>query len=815
VTALADALRERYLLERELGRGGMATVWLAQDLKHDRLVAIKVLRPELWAATGAERFLQEIRLTATLQHPHILPLFDSGRAADTVFYAMPFVDGESLRDRLRREGQLPLDAVRRLAEETARALAYAHQRGVIHRDIKPENILLGKDGTVLVADFGVARALTGHRHLTETGMALGTPAYMSPEQAPGDTALDARSDQYSLACVVYEMVAGEPPFTGPNPQAIIAKRLTEPVSRLGASRDVPPSFGAAVHRALARASADRFPTVAAFASALDDSAGVSSTTAVAIRSRPLARSWRLLAAGGIALVCLAAIGAVLARNPRSATNLLPGRVVIAPFDNRTGDPALDQVGIMAAEWLTQGLSSTPLVDVVDSRSLVASVRAVRESGGRGDPALALARETRAGTVVAGSVYRVGDSLRFQARVADAASGRLRLSMDPITSPLADPVAALEPLRRRVTGALASLLDDRLNNPGVAASRPPSYEAYQEYVLGMESYGRDLRAAIAHFARSVSLDSGYAQALLWLGIAHADVGEIETADSIFTLAEARRDQLAPYDQANLDYFAPGFVRGDWEASYAGARRMLELGPSADHAKWAVALTASHTHRPREALAMLSRIDTTRGWGRTWRFGVSRLTADALHDLRDYAGELALATRLSEVSDARVGSFLGIRARALVGLGRIEEAAALRLEAVGGDVGYPGLVLLGTGAELSAHGHAAESRRMYQRAAAWYRERAAQDTAAPMAGRFGVCSAGRGGMGRGTPTLRQAREAGLRERDHRRGAWGDRGAHRGARRRRARLAAAGLIHPDAPVWRGGLVAGRDPRHPRPHE
>jgi tetratricopeptide (TPR) repeat protein/TolB-like protein len=427
----------------------------------------------------------------------------------------------------------------------------------------------------------------------------------------------------------------------------------------------------------------------------------------------------------VALLALAAVGVVLARRPQpAAAGLLPGRVVIAPFDNRTGDPALDQVGIMAAEWLTQGLSGTPLVEVVDSRSLIASVRTVREAGSAGDPALALARETRAGTVVAGSVYRVGDSLRFQARVADATSGRLRLAVDPVTIPAADPVAALEPLRRRVTGALASLLDDRLNNPGVPTSRPPSYEAYQEYVRGMENYGRDARADIEHFARSVSLDSGYAQALLWLGIAHADAGEIDTADSIFTLAEARRDRLAPYDQANLDYFASGFGRGNWEGSYAGARRMLELGPSADHAKWAVALTAAITHRPREALTMLARIDTTRGWGRTWRFGVANVTADALHDLGDYARELAIAR--SDATEPGIGTNLGLRARALVGLGRVEEAAALPLEAVGGEA-EPGLVLLHTAAELSAHGHLAESRRMYQRAAAWYRSRMVQDTA----------------------------------------------------------------------------------------
>jgi serine/threonine-protein kinase len=271
---LKAALADRYTLEKELGRGGMATVYLARDLKHERPVALKVLRPELGAVLGADRFLREIRLTATLQHPHILPLLDSGEAAGQFYYVMPYVEGESLRQRLEREGQLPLDEAFRLTREVAEALDYAHDKGIIHRDIKPENLLLSR-GHALVADFGIALAVTqaGGGRLTETGLSLGTPAYMSPEQAMAQPRLDGRTDQYSLASVLYEMLAGEPPYTGSTAQAIIAKRLSEPVPRLGTLRQVPAGLEAAVTRALAKSPADRFPSTGEFTSALERPAG--------------------------------------------------------------------------------------------------------------------------------------------------------------------------------------------------------------------------------------------------------------------------------------------------------------------------------------------------------------------------------------------------------------------------------------------------------------------------------------------------------------------------------------------------------------
>ena len=273
---LKTALADRYAIEREIGAGGMATVYLAEDLKLHRKVALKVLRPELAAALGPERFLREIEIAAKLHHPHILPLHDSGEVDGFLYYVMPYVEGESLRDRLNREKQLPLDDALQLAREVVDALSYAHSHNVIHRDIKPENILL-EAGHAVIADFGIARAVTaaGGERLTETGVSIGTPHYMSPEQCEGASDIDGRTDIYALGSVLYELLAGEPPYTGPTAQAVIAKRLSEPVPHVSTLREtVPPTVEAAINNALAKAPADRFSTIAQFAEALSAGASV-------------------------------------------------------------------------------------------------------------------------------------------------------------------------------------------------------------------------------------------------------------------------------------------------------------------------------------------------------------------------------------------------------------------------------------------------------------------------------------------------------------------------------------------------------------
>jgi len=325
---LAAALAGRYRIERELGAGGMATVYLAQDLKHDRQVAIKVLRPELAAVIGAERFLSEIKTTANLQHPHILPLHDSGEADGFLFYVMPYVEGETVRDRITREQQLPVADAVRIASEVASALDYAHRHNVIHRDIKPENILL-HDGSALVADFGIALAASkaGGTRMTETGMSLGTPHYMSPEQAMGEREISARSDVYALGCVLYEMLVGEPPFMGPTAQAIIARVMTEEPRALTAQRKtIPPGVEAAVFTALEKLPADRFGTAAEFAAALANPTATTARTSVQPAAARTRRSW--LGAAALALVALA-IGILVGGRRAHPGSVGPNEVVRA------------------------------------------------------------------------------------------------------------------------------------------------------------------------------------------------------------------------------------------------------------------------------------------------------------------------------------------------------------------------------------------------------------------------------------------------------------------------------------------------------
>ena len=384
IDKLSAALSDRYHIERELGAGGMATVYLAEDLRNHRRVAVKVLRSDLSALLGTDRFLNEIRVTANLQHPHVLPLFDSGEADGQLFYVMPYVEGEALSDRIEREKQLPVEEAVRIAREVASALDYAHRHGVIHRDIKPANILL-QDGTALVSDFGIALAVSnaGGARLTETGLSLGTPYYMSPEQATGDRQLDARSDVYSLGAVLYEMLTGDPPHTGSTAQAVIAAVVTEPPRDVAARRPrIAPHVAEAVHRALEKLPADRYATAADFARALEGPAATTGrTTAFRAAPRPAPKRWLAVALG------LAGV----------AIGLAAGRLLLAPRPLRevrtrltfTGDaqfPAVTNDG----RWLAYirggcaagGDETGPCLSDVVVQELPAGVPAVLVAGAR-------------------------------------------------------------------------------------------------------------------------------------------------------------------------------------------------------------------------------------------------------------------------------------------------------------------------------------------------------------------------------------------------------------------------------------------------
>jgi serine/threonine protein kinase/tetratricopeptide (TPR) repeat protein len=402
VERLRTALAEHYVVERELGRGGMATVYLAQDLRQGRPVAIKILRPTLMESLGTARFVREIRIASRLTHPNILPLHESGEAEGLLYYVMPFVAGESLRDRMRREGQLPVNDAVRIAEEVANGLAYAHREDVVHRDIKPENILL-EAGHAVIADFGLARAIHAAAldNLSSAGLALGTPAYMSPEQATGGDQVDGRSDMYSLGCVLYEMLAGEPPFTGPSAQAISAKRLRLPPPSLHTVRPgVPTPILAAIDRALQKVPADRFQTAEEFATAL--TARDAPTSGGSLR-RTI--GWAALFLAGLVL-----LGMMLVERQHDPSGVAdPTHIAVLYFDTESPDTSLKWVADGLTEELIDQLAGVEALSVISANG----VRPYRDGSASPDSiAAALAVGTLVSGTLAGSLERPQVTVRL-------------------------------------------------------------------------------------------------------------------------------------------------------------------------------------------------------------------------------------------------------------------------------------------------------------------------------------------------------------------------------------------------------------------
>ncbi|MBA3496616.1 MAG: protein kinase [Gemmatimonadales bacterium] len=531
---LQGGLTDRYRLERELGRGGMATVFLARDLRHERPVALKVLHPELASSLGPERFQQEIRLAARLQHPHILTVHDSGEASGQLWYTMPYVEGESLRDRLRRERQLPVEDALLITREVADALDYAHRQGIVHRDIKPENILLagypprerGSAGWhALVADFGVARALqgAGEHQLTGTGMSVGTPAYMSPEQGMADPALDGRSDLYSLGCVLYEMLVGETPYTGPSAQAIVSKRLMDPVPSVRRLREtVPPSVDQALQRVLAKAPADRYHTASAFASALAALAGepargpplTARTGAAAAWTR-----WRtpLLLAGSLVAVVLVGLG-VWRRQPATGPGPESTLIAVLPFQNR-GSAGDDYFAEGLAEAVRGKLTLVPGLEVIASASSSAYGKA-------GTPIEQVGRELGVQYLLTGTVSWDKPSegvgrVRVNPELVELGRGPPRTRwQEPFQASLQDVFEVQADIATKVAGALGAALGDTVALR--LAQRPTkSLAAYDAYLRGMALYvsGRaplgDAQRAVDYLEQAVALDSSFA--LAWSGL----------------------------------------------------------------------------------------------------------------------------------------------------------------------------------------------------------------------------------------------------------------------------------------------------------
>jgi tRNA A-37 threonylcarbamoyl transferase component Bud32/TolB-like protein len=521
-----SALAPRYLVLRELGAGGMAVVYLAEDLRHGRPVAVKVLRSELAATLGPERFLQEIRIAARLRHPHIVPLYDSGEADGLLYYVMPFVEGESLRDRMRRERQLAVDEALGIAREVADALAHAHERELIHRDIKPENILL-EGGHALVADFGIARAVgsAATTQLTATGLVIGTPAYMSPEQALADAAVDARSDVYALGCVLYEMLAGEAPFAAPTAQASIARRLAEPVPQIRHIRDaVPARLEQAIMTALARVPADRFRSAREFRDALTGAQEAPERADRAKVGRRITRR-RTLLAGGVAAVMLVGAAIALPRIARlrgGGTPVVPAAVpgvAVLPFRTVGADPELWHEGIV--DMLSYDLDGIGQLRKIDPVTVLTGWRRMGGSASKAlsaDDAREVGRRLGSRYVVTGKAVKIGADVQLIAEVQDVASGGMRGAVR-VTRPadsassLVDELA-LELLRRNLLPT-----DGEYPPPSLSRVTTSSLPALKEYLAGEREYRTaQWSDAVRHYHRAIEADSNFAPA--WFRLSSA-------------------------------------------------------------------------------------------------------------------------------------------------------------------------------------------------------------------------------------------------------------------------------------------------------
>jgi serine/threonine-protein kinase len=710
-------LADRYRIQGELGRGGMATVFLAEELKHARPVVLKFLNPEVAALWSTDRFEREVQVAARLGHPHIVGLIDSGEADGLLYYVMPYIEGETLADRIEREGPLALNDALSLLRDIADALAYAHRMGVVHRDLKPSNVWCAGRHAYLL-DFGIAKLLRpdpDQNTITQVGAAIGTPAYMAPEQKQAELAIDHRTDLYGWGLLAFEMLTGELPRNlpaGSTPYDVLVQRRP----------DLAPEVAQVIDRCLEPDLARRLDRAEIILKSLD-SLVVSSRAMVpeAVRRHalPLALATLVVVATSVAAVMVGRPGS--SESAGGAGGGLSGPVAVAAFTNETGDPALDTWGRMAGDWLTQGLQEIGTVEVVpwtNARQASDLIRSRQLNGAAVDPVQVLLEETGAASVVTGSYYLVNDSIQFRVQISDAVSGSL-LGAPPAVVASRDSIhVAVRTLRDRIKGAVAILTDARFQPLTELASHPPLYLAYQAFDHGLERYNeQDYSEALVEFRRAYDLDSTFIVSMLYAATAHWNRGEYQSVDSVLSMVRRHENELSDYHRYQAD-FLEAFLAGDGPRALAAIRLAAAAAPGSE-AVYRLADVAVKMDRPSEALAALESLEpdrgTMRGWSAYWL-----VMTHALHLLGEHERELEAArTMRRQYPDRRIG--LALEARALGALGdvaaldsMIDDARSLPPTTYWSQ----GAAMVVAGEELQAHGWADEGRTRLEEALVWF-------------------------------------------------------------------------------------------------
>ncbi|HEX6316622.1 MAG TPA: protein kinase [Gemmatimonadaceae bacterium] len=604
---LDAAFAGRYRIERELGAGGMATVFSAEDLKHHRRVAIKVLRPDLAASLGAERFLREIEIAAGLHHPHILPLYDSGSAGELLFYVMPLVDGLSLRDRL-KSGALSIPVATRIIHEVADALAYSHGQGVVHRDIKPENILL-TSGHALVTDFGVAKAVseaTGEATMTATGVTLGTPAYMAPEQATADPNLDHRVDLYALGVMAYEMLGGAPPFSG-NAQQVIAAHLTQPPAPLSQYRNtVPPALEAIVMRCLAKNPADRPQSAEDVLRALDAAATTEIAAHATPPAKPATRPLRRMVAGAVVVLVLAATAlAWFTRVGRAGTligdDVLAENdlVLVSEFENRTADSTLSATITDAIRVELQQSRAVQTMSQAAMWAGLARMQLDHQSALPAERVRELAEREGAKAFVVGEVARLGNGYQVTARVIATAAGTEALTAKATAKNDDELIGAVESVGRQLRRGIGESLRSVLDTPPLAEVTTASLPALRLMTTARRYHNEArFREAVAMANQAIAIDTALAAAYTALFASYTNLNEVSKATEAARQAYRFRDRLSEVERLRIEARYASII-GDETAEEAAWMRLADL--KRDETNYAAFLMSTGRIGEAEAMA----------------------------------------------------------------------------------------------------------------------------------------------------------------------------------------------------------------------